>query len=475
MNRETIFISHATPEDNEFTIWLGSRLELLGYTVWIDKDGLLGGEKFWENIDNVIRNKAIKFLLVYSQNILQKDKDGNRLHGKLKNGVYKEFSLAESIGSQNNLSDFIQLLNIDGSTYNIFIGADRLNQIRFTDNWAEGLSQLIKKLEKDNIPKLNNETSYQSWYSKYLQTENIQEKNELYYSNWWEIPDIPKQYYLYQFKTEKIAQKIYRGDNEFPIGKISNTISSFKKYEEFEVSEKDQIFKVKPIKIFEIEISDIFLKTEFIKYPDTLDRKNHFSVLLKRVFHLIMKKRGMFWYELSNKKIAYYFTPANLSSLKTKFNYPFRTKRKTKTKNLIGKHKSFGQWHYAISCKPILFPNFVFSLKSHLTFTVDGFKVWKDKDGKVDTKKLHSHRRAKGKRFFNEEWRDLLLAFLNALKVDDRIEIDLNEDFKLKMPSSTQLHWANFGYYDLKDKSRHDLLSYYEFEETNEEDELSNS
>ena len=38
MARDTIFISHATPEDNEFSIWIASRLEMLGYKTWIDKD-----------------------------------------------------------------------------------------------------------------------------------------------------------------------------------------------------------------------------------------------------------------------------------------------------------------------------------------------------------------------------------------------------------------------------------------------------
>ena len=196
MNRETIFISHATPEDNEFTIWLASKLELLGYTVWIDKEGLLGGEKFWEEIDSVIRNSAIKFLLVYSENILQKDDTGKRIHGKLKNGVYKEYSLAESVSSQNNFTDFIQLLNIDGSTYNLFIGADRLNQIPFYNNWAEGLRQVLKKLEKDNVVKSEKESRFHSWYKSYLKTEEIKEKNELYYSNWWEIPSLPPKLYL---------------------------------------------------------------------------------------------------------------------------------------------------------------------------------------------------------------------------------------------------------------------------------------
>ena len=47
--KDQIFISHATPEDNDFTIWLASRLEMRGYQVWIDKNGLLGGERFLAN------------------------------------------------------------------------------------------------------------------------------------------------------------------------------------------------------------------------------------------------------------------------------------------------------------------------------------------------------------------------------------------------------------------------------------------
>ena len=126
MYRETLFISHATPEDNDFALWLASRIQLLGYEVWVDKNSMLGGEKFWEEIDQVIRNDAAKLLLVYSKNICQKDQDGNPILGKLRDGIYKEFSLAESVAKQHTLQDFIVLLNIDGADYNLFIGAERI-------------------------------------------------------------------------------------------------------------------------------------------------------------------------------------------------------------------------------------------------------------------------------------------------------------------------------------------------------------
>lgn len=471
--RSKIFISHATPEDNDFTIWLASRLELLGYEVWIDKNGLVGGEKFWETIDNVIRNEAVKFLLVYSKNIFQKDNDGNPIAGKLKDGVYKEYSFAESIGKQNNINDFIIMMNVDASNYNLFIGANRLNQIPFYENWANGFKQLEKKLQKDNVSKTPQETQtdFGSWYEQQFVSNNgITSKNELYYTNWWTINKLPEYYYLYQFQSPEQAAAIAKQFLDFPISKITNYLSSFKEKSEFTIRQNDNTFAIKPQNIFKIKITDVLIGFESNSFPTHRDSENHFKKLLKETFHKIMKNKGMFWYEMSNKRLAYFYTHGNLSSLKTKFQYPHRKKNLFKTKNLIGKHKSLGQWHYAVSVKPIFSPILGFSLKSHITFTSDGFKVWKNDKNEIDTDKIHSQRRAKGKRMFNEEWRDLFLAFLNALKKDDKIEIALSSNFVLEMPVVPQVYWADFGYFDPKDKTRHGLLSMYEFEEENTED-----
>jgi|GEM_PF-383262 len=475
-HRNIVFISHASPEDNDFTIWLASRLELLGYEVWIDKNQLIGGEKFWEEIDQIIRNKAVKILLVYSKYICQIDQNKNPIFGKLKDGIYKEYSLAESISKQNELNDFILLLNLDGSAYNLFIGAERFNQIHFNENWADGLKQLDSKLKKDFVPKnkVIIDLEFTDWYeSKYLKISSISKKNELYYSNWWAINELPEKFYIYQFENEEQAKTIYEQDSEFPMGRISNSLTSFGQKSSFEINYKNEKISVKPSRIFKLKISDVLLGFESDKFPNKRDAETHLKQLLKRIFHLIMKNRGMFWYELANKKLAYFYTPANLSKLKVRFEYPYRTKspKKFKTKNLIGKHKFLGNWHYAVSVKPILSPILAFSLKNHLTFTNDGFELWKNSKGEIDKDKIHSHRRAKGKRMFNEEWRDLLLAFINGLKNDGKIEIQLSNDFKLSMDDKTETFWADFGYFDPKDKTRQGLLSVYENRENEVDDE----
>jgi len=461
--RDTIFISHATPEDNNFTIWLASRLQALGYIVWIDKNGLLGGEKFWEEIDQIIRHKAIKFLLVYSNNICQKDENKLPIAGKLKDGIYKEFSLAESVGRQNGIADFLVLLNIDGATYNLFIGADRLNQIPFYDNWAEGLKQLEKKISKDQVPRVSHVESHTflNWFQyEYTIPNPIVTKKELYYSNIWPIDKLPNDFYIHQFSDEKKAKSFYDAHKKFPLGKISSVISSF---------EGDTLYlgedSVLPEKIYRVSLRDVLIGFESKSFPNHNDALNHFKFLLKRVFHLIMKNRGMFWYEMSNKRLAYFYTPANLGKWKVKFEYPFRKEGKSKTKNLIGIYKVKSKWHYAVSVKPIISPLIGFSLKSHLTFTDDGFKVWEDSD------KIQSCRRDKGKLFFNEEWRDMFIAFIHGLQKEGKIEIALSSDFILRMSPVPQSYWSQFGYFDPKDKTRQGLLNFYRENNLNEEDE----
>ncbi len=66
-DRNVVFISHATPDDNEFVRWLGTRLTGYGYQVWADIFDLAGGTPFWISIEHAIRNKAVKVVMVVSR------------------------------------------------------------------------------------------------------------------------------------------------------------------------------------------------------------------------------------------------------------------------------------------------------------------------------------------------------------------------------------------------------------------------
>jgi len=70
--RNTIFISHATPRDNDFTRWLALKLVGLGYDVWCDILELPKGSDFWIKIEQEIRQKTSKFLIVLTVRLQNK-------------------------------------------------------------------------------------------------------------------------------------------------------------------------------------------------------------------------------------------------------------------------------------------------------------------------------------------------------------------------------------------------------------------
>ena len=140
--RDLLFISHANPEDNEFTLWLALQLAKEGYKVWCDLTGFLGGEDTWRDIDKLIREKTAKFLYVLSRT------------SNVKIGSLKELQVAENIARDNELLDFIIPLHIDDLPHReINIQLARLNAISFDKGWPNGLKSLLEKLEKDNTAK----------------------------------------------------------------------------------------------------------------------------------------------------------------------------------------------------------------------------------------------------------------------------------------------------------------------------------
>ncbi len=453
--RQHLFISHANPEDNTFAIWLSSRLTALGYKTWLDRNALLGGEKTWEEIDKVIRHQAAKVLLVYSKNICR-----DETPGCLKDGIAKEVSLAESISKQDGLQDYLILLNVDNSSYNLFIGADRLNQIPFHNNWAEGLRRLIRKLQKDGV---SNKTKVEAqefarWYeSKYITKSGIIPKRELFYTSLWQIPKLPERFFLYQYTSEQAARRVFDSYSSFPVGKIVNVLSSFADLKYLQEKEDSRLFPPEIPKTTEVKTSEV------IALDGSSDQKiqgaplNHLKSYLNRMFYLLAKDRKLSWYEIANKRIAYYHTLNSLPSRKVNYGYASRPQKRKKALYGIFRIKNF--WHYAVSIKPVIEPFMAFNMKPHIIFTEDGDRAWPDKEI------MHRYRRAKGRRLFNKEWRDMHLAFIQSLKdKNGLINIAVNKSFSITMKEFPFYINSDFGYLDPKGKPE-DKYSSDEYDE----------
>lgn len=435
--KDQIFISHATPEDNDFTIWLASRLEMRGYNVWIDKEGLLGGERFWQTIQKAISSSR-KVLLVYSNNIVR--------DGILKKGIEDEFEYAKSLVNSKNDAEFVIPLHIDDSPYNLVIGFPNINHIPFCENWADGLVQLFKKLDKDGVKYDSNiNSTISTWYeSTYSTNSRIEKRKELYYTSWWSVKSMPQVFYMYKFTNKEQATYVKKSNESIPVTQLSNILSSFDGELSFDVVRDGQNFKIPPQIVFSYSLEDILFGFESDGFPSHKDVENHFKDYLRYLIYEILYNKGYRKTSISNKRYVYYMPAYKNKFTPVPFLYKYSSKRRPKKKSLGGIFKDKGYWHYGISILPVLSPFVGVSIKSHLIFTKDGRTII-EKDALQ-----HSYRRNKGRSFFNEQWRDMLIALLTSLQNKDRkieIPVTKNGDY-LEMKPWTETFWSEYGYKD---------------------------
>ena len=216
--RETIFIGHANPEDNEFTLWLYNKLSNEGYKVACDLFDLTGGEAdFWKTLQDILENKSIKYLLVFSKKTFTKQ------------GVIDEWEQVRSIGKREGIENFVCLLKIDDVPFDQRIGTVTMNQFRFDKSWANGLRNLTKRLHLDNVPKDKSRLSINNWLKNRFTSSNagLIERKEKHHTNWLEIVGLPEKLWIYSYSNSSQAEAIQNEVDEFPIIRHDNHLLTF--------------------------------------------------------------------------------------------------------------------------------------------------------------------------------------------------------------------------------------------------------
>jgi hypothetical protein len=168
MSRDTIFISHATPNDNDFVRWLGTRLTGHGYKVWADLFEMKGGTPFWSTIEEALRHHACKVIFVVSKNSVGLDRTG----------VRNELSLADSTKKTLKDAEFIIPVKIDDTAFSeLPIQVHQLNAIDFAKGWGPKLIELLDTLEGAKVPKaVGDQTAeFERWRPTMVRTSTIVE------------------------------------------------------------------------------------------------------------------------------------------------------------------------------------------------------------------------------------------------------------------------------------------------------------
>ena len=176
--RSVVFISKATPEDDDFVLWLAPRLEAAGYIVFADILSIDPGDRWRREITGTLQNKAVKMLLCCRDATLDKI------------GVQEEIGIASDLVKELKDPRFIIPLRL--APFKKVFGIGELQWVDFLGSWANGLNDLLDKLKKQKVPRATKPRINPNWenYRKRLAIK-VEKKPEVLTSNWLRVASLP--------------------------------------------------------------------------------------------------------------------------------------------------------------------------------------------------------------------------------------------------------------------------------------------
>ncbi len=386
--RNVLFISHANPEDNVFTTWLGAKLTAAGYEVWADILRLVAGQDWERKLEDALRNRALKVLLVGTQNGLNKD------------GVRKEIHIATAKAKELNDKEFIIPLRLE--PYEPPFNIVQAQHIDFSKGWAAGLRELLEVLETYGVPK-SAEESPEFWRAVQLVNgkEPVQVEEQLI-SNWLKFKSLPAEVRFYDFPQGISDARKYSFLKNFPIPivQLDEGFISFADYP----SIQEKMGQQATIKLMGIySTSDFLSKGWHTRQVNPQDARNHVSNMLRQGLEAVFAAKQLSYYQMANKKLSWFGEKGVVPDGKVPFNWPGITGRRV----VIGySNKRKMHWHYGLSPQVSMWPEPHIKLRGILIFSEDG-KLPID-----NARKMHRLRRSFTKSWRNARWRDMLLSLL---------------------------------------------------------------
>jgi hypothetical protein len=425
-HRDMLFLSHANPEDNLVTSWLALQLAREGYAVWCDLTKLLGGEVFWDDIQEAIEYRTAKFLYVLSRNSNRKD------------GALAELTVARDVEKKLQLRDFIIPLHVDDLPHNeMHILLRRLNTVPFRKSWAAGLNQLLQKLRKQKVPTKRNfgPRAVNEWWKSHFSAETgIQHRIEGVLSNYFELEGLPEAIYIHAL-TPGCARDDLPESLTYPAIVQGDSLVAFAPADNFAAELGDRrIWSSRSVKL-----------EEFL--PDQQNRNGVYT-LLRLAWEKMAESKGLKAHMMSVGQ-AFWFAKDQILNDRVAFSRPDSTRgyRSLVGYSSVGKtpagEKRVRYWHYAI--RPVPNPGAApgFWIKSHVLFSDEGRNIWEG-PGRV-----HSARRSQCSDWWNDSWRDRLLAAMSWLAGDaSEIVIPLGRELFVRLSRFPTLFESPVSYID---------------------------
>lgn len=386
--RTSVFISHATPEDNAFVRWLGAKLSALGYEVWADLFALHGGSDWSRKLEDALRNRALKMLLVCTPDGLEKQ------------GVRNEIEIATAVGKSIHDAEFIIPLRL--ASYDAPFRIAHLQYIDFSHAWANGFIEVSELLlANKTIPRIGAGNALNEWLTDQTSgAATLVERTEYLVSNWLRIKSLPKTLYYceppFGFDVERFQTRDIEAYPLIPFKGGILTFASPNHAGEIRLGVPARIVGEVPVSKFQAEG---WSEQGIERYVAS----RHFSDLGNQAFDLYMHRLGMS--ALTNQKGRSTWWANIRLAPKTKVSFDW--------KYVKGSRQIMGQsekrnvfWHYGLNAQARDYPKPHIRLSPRLLFSTNGIDIIDD------PRKAHRLRRSFAASWRNARWRDMLLAYL---------------------------------------------------------------
>lgn len=420
MNRKAIFISHANPEDNAFTLWLGAKLSAMGYEVWADVLRLNGGDDWQRKLEHALRDLACKVLLIANMKAVEKQ------------GVRNEIQIASEVAKKIGDHEFIIPLRLGPFDAPFLIA--HAQYIDFQRSWMKGLSELLATLDTTyHVPRTEISESL-LWHNlQLLHARDIKHESELLISNWVRIAETPRTIRYYHFRRDVWMARAHAREKKmhsapWPLLPFHRGFLSLSAPRDL----REHFGPDLPVYVKSETDLQVFL-TSGLSNPGIhrWDARKHFSNLGTQAIEKLFKTKGLMAYGLSSRRNAWWMPVGIGPSEKVSFQWG----------DICGKRQLQGvsekrmmHWHFGVQVAIRSSPMHHVRFRSTLIFTSDGQKLI------GDSKRMHRIRRSFARSWRNDRWRDMLLAFLCWLSAGSeflRVPVGSKEYLVLSLPPMT--------------------------------------
>ena len=395
--RNMLFISHANPQDNEVARWLALRLAAEGYPVWCDLTKLLGGEPFWQEIETAIRERTCKFLFLLSQ------------HSNEKQGTLDELNLASTVRKQVGDEHFIIPLRVDDMDFSkANIRIHGLNIVDFTSSWMLGFQRLVERLRDDGVqtdPRFGKDAVAQWWTQTYGQNEGVTEQEDRYISNQFPVVRLPETIRIIGLQ-EQPKSELNPADSPHPVAAHKRFLVSFAEPRELlSFIEKNKLHFDEGL---EEQPFEQFLESGRQPAIARNVARNLVRYLFRQAMERFALSRGLCRYDLASRRSFFWFSKGVLEGEKLSFQTP---DGRSVRRHLVGFSNCTARdgsvitrnWHFGVELDPFIGDASHVSVLPHVCFSVDGLPF-------DNPKKQHRLRRSQCRRWYNDDWRDRILA-----------------------------------------------------------------